>query len=406
MLLLVAVAIRQVSPAEAVTVRIDYLYDTSHFFGSGNPQGEAAGLQARATLDAAAAFYSGILADTFSAIQTPPPFAGAFGGKVHWDWEMYFPNPSTGNAADAPPNQYIPTDEYVVFVGARDLPGTALGNGIPGTSGVSQSQQGTLTTAEQAQVAQIHIAFDESVRHRGESSGFANWGGALAIDSAANWQLDHTMPPAIGQSDLSTVAMHELAHVLGFGASAAWDAWRSGTTFVGPAAMSTFHQNGPVPLASALDRSHWNLSDTGSVVYGGKTSQQALMSPALPPGNRRFLTKLDAAALVDIGWEIDLTDLLPGDYNHNGLVDSADYTIWRSTMGSMSDLRADGDKTGASAYLIDQADYVVWKTAFGQSSSGGIAAANGVSANVPEPAGRLPLVAGMLAFSFSWRRNR
>ena len=54
-----------------MTIRIDYSIDDvgSKFFGSGNPQGLAAGMQAKAALDAAAAFYSGILDDTLSAIQ-------------------------------------------------------------------------------------------------------------------------------------------------------------------------------------------------------------------------------------------------------------------------------------------------------------------------------------------------
>ena len=36
-----------------------------------------------------------------------------------------------------------------------------------------------------------------------------------------------------------------------------------------------------------------------------------------------------------------------GDYNQNHIVDAADYTIWRDTLGSTTDLRANGDNTGA-----------------------------------------------------------
>ena len=58
-----------------------------------------------------------------------------------------------------------------------------------------------------------------------------------------------------------------------------------------------------------------------------------------------------------------------GDYNHNGVVDAADYTIWRDTLGSTTDFRANGTNEGASLNVIDQADYEVWKAAFGQSGS-------------------------------------
>jgi hypothetical protein len=61
---------------------------------------------------------------------------------------------------------------------------------------------------------------------------------------------------------------------------------------------------------------------------------------------------------------------LPGDYNLSGVVDAADYTMWRDTLGSTTDLRANGDKTGASAGKIDQADFDVWKGHFGQLATG------------------------------------
>jgi len=56
-----------------------------------------------------------------------------------------------------------------------------------------------------------------------------------------------------------------------------------------------------------------------------------------------------------------------GDYNKNSVVDAADYTIWRNTLGSTSDLRADGDKNGT----IQQADYDYWKARFGNQVKGG-----------------------------------
>lgn len=40
--------------------------------------------------------------------------------------------------------------------------------------------------------------------------------------------------------------------------------------------------------------------------------------------------------------------------------DAADYTIWRDTLGSTTDLRANWDNTGASQGVIDQADYDFW----------------------------------------------
>ncbi|MCA9260542.1 MAG: hypothetical protein KDA61_15120, partial [Planctomycetales bacterium] len=49
---------------------------------------------------------------------------------------------------------------------------------------------------------------------------------------------------------------------------------------------------------------------------------------------------------------------LLGDYNGNGSVDAADYTIWKDSFGqSGQDLAADGNGNG----VIDAADYTIWK---------------------------------------------
>jgi hypothetical protein len=72
-----------------------------------------------------------------------------------------------------------------------------------------------------------------------------------------------------------------------------------------------------------------------------------------------------------------ITTQLTGDYNHNGIVDAADYTVWRDTLGSTTNLAADGD----GSRKIDAGDYTVWKTNFGNRSSGATS-----GAEVAEPA--------------------
>ena len=87
-----------------------------------------------------------------------------------------------------------------------------------------------------------------------------------------------------------------------------------------------------------------------------------------------------------------LTAVPQGDYNQNGVVDAADYTIWRDTLGSTTDLRANGDNTGVSAGKIDGADYTIWKSHFGNHAGSG----SGANAAVPEPATLWMLLAGIL----------
>jgi hypothetical protein len=61
-----------------------------------------------------------------------------------------------------------------------------------------------------------------------------------------------------------------------------------------------------------------------------------------------------------------------GDYNLDATVNAADYTIWRDTLGSTTDFRANGTNEGASLDLVDQADYDYWKERFGNAGHGAI----------------------------------
>jgi GH35 family endo-1,4-beta-xylanase len=76
----------------------------------------------------------------------------------------------------------------------------------------------------------------------------------------------------------------------------------------------------------------------------------------------------------------------PGDYNSDGIVDMADYIVWRKSYGSSIDLRADGN----GDLMVDDGDYNVWRTYFGHQYSPG----GGPSANVPEPRSLLAMLAG------------
>lgn len=69
--------------------------------------------------------------------------------------------------------------------------------------------------------------------------------------------------------------------------------------------------------------------------------------------------------------------LLPGDYNFDGMVDAADYTVWRDS--DLINLAADGDLDSD----VDQDDYLIWKENFGQSNSSSSLLSS--SYPVPEP---------------------
>lgn len=105
---------------------------------------------------------------------------------------------------------------------------------------------------------------------------------------------------------------------------------------------------------------------------GASVARIAIDAVSLEFGVTRSLATLDWGTLL-------LSDLtLPGDYNDDGLVDAADYTVWRDTLGDEVNLRADGNNDG----LVDPEDLDIWKSNYGRASSQGSMALRTV---VPEP---------------------
>jgi DNA-binding beta-propeller fold protein YncE len=101
-------------------------------------------------------------------------------------------------------------------------------------------------------------------------------------------------------------------------------------------------------------------------------------------------------------WQIVPEPSPPGDYNYDGTVDAADYTIYRDNLGSTTDLRADGTGPGGVPDgIVDQLDYDFWVANFGNTSGSGSLS----DATVPEPATALLIIMASVAVCLR-RRSR
>jgi O-glycosyl hydrolase len=109
----------------------------------------------------------------------------------------------------------------------------------------------------------------------------------------------------------------------------------------------------------------------------------------IQPNNQAGAVHID-----NVAYAINEPVVLAGDYNEDGVVDAADYVVWRRNLGTNNELPNDN----GIGTPIGLPHFNLWRTNFGRPSGGG----NAVDAPVvPEPVG-LPLtlggLLGMMAF--------
>jgi phospholipase/lecithinase/hemolysin len=153
------------------------------------------------------------------------------------------------------------------------------------------------------------------------------------------------------------------------------------------------------------------LGDPGAFGLANVTDAAA---PGLQPGDRSYDTDL----IVDepneyLFWDdlhptaavhaalaeraLDLLLPLAGDYNGNFVVEAADYTVWRNSLGQTGmGLAADGNLDNR----IDRLDFEVWKAHYGETSGATagwreIQAVATTGSDVPEPPSALLIFIGV-----------
>jgi hypothetical protein len=84
------------------------------------------------------------------------------------------------------------------------------------------------------------------------------------------------------------------------------------------------------------------------------------------------LTQGTAGKVVAAGMQLDYggkPNVLraPGDYNHNGVIDAADYTKWRDSLGATVPKGTGADADGST--VVDAQDYAIWAANFGKDTT-------------------------------------
>lgn len=397
-----AIAALSAANASALTIALDF--DTSSIFYT-NPT-------ARAAVQQAADDISDAITSAMSSVNQGT-FYNSDAGTTQYEWERSrtsggqtltatygwnFQYTDGGNSVSIPA-ETLPAHTIEILVHGENLSGSTLGQGGPAgynlSRGYNISYSGSINQSTlQSQFAYLTnqmsgLLEGELVRGSGPVIGTVdgitsvNFGngltasadyefsygpayGSLALDTSwdgatltSYWHLDHTTPVSGGKRDLYSVALHEILHAIGVGASETWDDLVSGTSWLGTEVIAEAGTG-----ANMIVGSHVAFGKTGQNIYTGAT-QEAVMDPNLTNGTRKYLTTLDLAFLRDLGYTTIAPEFgIPGDFNDDGLVDIADYALWRNNLGAGDESALNYNGTGGG---ITSADYTLWKNNFGVS---------------------------------------
>lgn len=249
-----------------IDIVFDYRYDSSNFFSGANSSRQT-------LLNTAASVFETRFQDDLTAISSS--------GSNGFHARLY--QPDNGKIINIP-NYSVAADQVVVFVGAYSIPGS-LAVGGPGGFSSGGSTDFLANASSRGQAGALLP----------EQTDFGPWGGRISFNSASNWYFDSdvtTDESFSGQYDFYSVAVHELAHVLGFASAQSFTNLSSGGVFTGSAVNDLLGSN-----PSLASDGHW----ASGLSYEG---QAAAMTPGISVNQRKHFTELDFAAMKDMGWEV------------------------------------------------------------------------------------------------------
>jgi hypothetical protein len=216
---------------------------------------------------------------------------------------------------------------------------------------------------------------------------FGSFSGNGISGNASDIHFEADLSPGFSPASIT------LAGNVSLGAAAKLNIQLGGTSQSPVAQFDQVHVGGNLSLDGTLALSlingfvpafgnSFDILDWGSLT--GTFS--ALQLAGLAGGYSWDTSQLYTTGIVSVGGVL-------GDYNHNGVVDAADYVVWRSMLGQTgAGLAADGNQNG----VVDGGDLTVWRSHFGATSGSG--AGIGSAAAVPEPSAIALVLVGSVIF--------
>jgi T5SS/PEP-CTERM-associated repeat protein len=157
-------------------------------------------------------------------------------------------------------------------------------------------------------------------------------------------------------------------------------------------------------LSVAVDSNYTpTLGDSFELISAGDGIAGTFDSVSLPTlgGGLEFGLLYDANSVLMKVMIDQSTITVPGDYNRDGAVDTADYVVWRNELGSTSALPND-DTPG-----VGQDDYTRWRANFGRTGPVNASTTSTFHAATPEPSSiLLTAIAMFVSHAYAAGRQR